>query len=239
MKMGLISRARTCSSAVIFSLVKQYNLVNKYEIYNDITRNLDKDYYALSKGDFDREKRFKEKFLKFTDKLFLEDNFICKIWPAMLIATPHRVIEPFEKTKEKIIFDLTTYLKIREYDQLYFLDRNLYDSTASWAYSKKSMIWRKQHRQPIVKLEPKDFNTVKFYILEYCLHQKIKEFLIEQNIPFIDIKDKPEPFIDSSIPITKSNNKYQELITNYDELYNFITDYYEIYVNNTKDWKFT
>jgi len=239
MRIGLISRGRTCSTAVLLSLINKYNLTNHHEIYFKVGRNLYHDYYSISKGDHNRNSRFKDNIIKFTNNLFLEDNFITKLWPSMFIATPHRVLEPFIDTKEKIIFDTNTYLRIKEYDQLYFLDRDLHTSASSWVYSKKSKIWRKQPKQPIITIDPNDYGIVKFYILEYCLQQKMKTFMLENNIPFIDIGTNAEPYIDPTAKIVKSNNAYSSLITNYDELHNFITDYYKICMDNTKDWYYT
>lgn len=240
MRIGLISRGRTCSTAILQSLIKKYgNLINNHEIYSSVTRNLPHDYYELTKlssGTCGRIDRFKNKMIQFTNKLWLDEHFICKIWPSMFIARPHKILDPFADTKEKIIFDITTYIKIKEYDKLYFLDRDLYKSATSWTYSMKSMIWKKHPYPPTITLESKDYDTAKFYILEYCLQHKMKTFLIENNIPFTDIGTNPKPYIDPTVTIQKSNNDYRQLITNYDELHSFITDYYQICVDNTKDW---
>jgi len=249
MKIGLISRGRTRSTAIIQSLSVKLNVPNYREIYRTIPDLIKKDYRLIRQQSIDLEfSRFKTDVLKITEQCFSQDSFITKIWPSMFtyhLSYKMSINETFDMIKKNTIFDITEYFKINQYDKLYFIDRSLHISATSWVYAYKNKLYHfgknggEPHR-PITTLNEKDFDVVRFYILEYCLQQKLKNFLLDNNIVFEDITDNSLEFIDSSIAkMRKTNNDYKSLITNYDELQSFITDWYPICLENTKDWTYT
>ena len=247
MNIAIISRPRTVSTAVINTLAKRHNLTNEFENYQALVGSLLPQSEELKNLDNEaKEKYFKNAILLKTNKLFKNGNFICKIWPRMFMQAPAIMLPNWtiDQIKSKTIFDITSYYKIDQYDQLYFLDRNVYSTTASWAYSHKISVFhterRKKHETPIIKLEVLDLFQAKFHVLEYVLQQKLKDFLIEKKIAFIDISNNTEDYVDESLLTTiKSEHDYPSLISNYNELYDSITTWHKFFVDATGDWKFT
>lgn len=255
MKIGLISRGRTQSSAVIASLAHNYQLINLSEIYFQVlptVRSIVDVKNKLLKINTDPKAIFAEKIKNLTNKISIEDNYICKLWPSMITfynydmnCEPNK--ELFDSIKKNILFDITNYWKIKEYNILFFLDRDLYESTYSWVYCKKTSLFHNykignityRKDSPSLILENKDFATAKKYILEYCLQHKLKEFIIQNNLHYIDITDCTNLYIDNDIVKTQPTNKnYKQLITNSDELHDLIEKWYPICMEYTKDWHF-
>jgi hypothetical protein len=248
MKIGLISRGRTCSTAIIQSIAAKYNISNQHEIYTQTYNLIQNDYLLRKKKSLELERdKFESELKNITNKLFSQNGFIVKIWPRMLIY-PHSMSASttFGMIKQNATFNITEYFKINQYDKLYFLDRDLHVSTASWTYSKKTHIFHynkgdlTKPRRPIITINEKDYDIIRFYVLEYCLQQKLKKFLLDSNIDFEDITNNSLDLIDNSVAtMRKTDNDYESLITNYDELQSFITDWYPICLENTKDWYYT
>jgi hypothetical protein len=235
MKIGLICRGRTRSSIIQDSLSKKHKLINNFEIYLRAQK-------VFKKGN-DLNNNFQTELKNITNTIFLKQNFICKLWPSMLIHRPHMFEnnQSFDDIKNKIIFNISEYFRISEYDELYYLNRDLHHSTFSWVYRCKR-IKLMNYLQPniplVITIDDIDLSIARFYILEYCLQEKIKDFLNEQQIPYIDITETYNQYIDNKIDTIPSNNDYNKLITNSDMLPKFIDDWYNICCENITDWKY-
>ena len=246
MKIGVISRGRTASSAVVNSLAIDNKLSNKFEIYFDIHINLSR-YYQLRPNTSKNIQftDFQSRLSVLTKTLFDQENFVVKIWPSMMCFPPHKIYknQSFQDIKDNFIFDITEYLNIHQYDKLYFLDKDLHHSAISWVYSKKTQIFHKRKNisrpTPIIFLDSVDYDNIRFYILEYCLHQKIKQFLLNKQIPFTDISNNIKSYINNDLlKIEESQYDYRNLIHDYTDLYTYISEWYQICIENTKDWYF-
>ena len=86
----------------------------------------------------------------------------------------------------------------------------------------------------VITIDDIDLSIVRFYILEYCLQEKIKDFLCKQKIPYTDISETYTQYIDNK----PNNNDYTKLITNCDMLPNFIDNWYKVCCENTIDWQY-
>lgn len=244
MKIGLISRGRTRSSIVQESLSRKHRLFNNFEIYLQAQKVI-----KLNEKSDDLN-NFQKKLKNITDTIFLKQNFICKLWPSMLISRPHMFenTQPFDDIKDKIIFNISEYFRISDYDELYYLNRDLHHSTISWIYrckrnklmnSVKYLQSNTSDSPLVITIDDNDLSIARFYILEYCLQEKIKDFLDEQKIPYTDITETYDQYIDNKIHhITPSNNDYSKLITNCDMLPKFIDDWYKVCLTNINDWKY-
>jgi hypothetical protein len=237
MKIAVICRGRTCSTAVIGTLANNFSC-------RPIGENFQPHSYVLRNRypNQQRDEIFKMRTLKLHKNLLFQKRFVAKIWPSMLIPPPDQIQqnETFIDFEHKIIFDIEKYLFLSKYDKLYFLDRDLYESTFSWVYAKKTSKFHniKNFNQNYsrIELNDSDYATAKFYILEYCLQQKIKDYLLDSKISYTDISEKTFEFDD--LPIKKSNNDYTNLIIGADNLKKFIDKQYQICVETTKNWKF-
>jgi hypothetical protein len=245
MKIGLISRGRTQSSAIVRTLAKKFNLKDNFEIYFQSHKTVINPSKTLINKNYDITKDFHKQLKITTNNIFLEENFICKLWPSMLCEPPNIFTnnQTFDDVRNKIIFNISEYFRIKEYDQLYYINKELHHSTISWAYSKQTQLFHryksKDYLTPIITLNDNDLNIIRFYILEYCLQEKIKDFLCEQKIPYTDITETYNQYIDTDvIQTTTTNNDYTKLITNYDMLPKFIDDWYEVCRENTNHWKY-
>lgn len=247
MKIGLISRGRTQSSAIVDTLSKKHNLDNNFEKYFQVHKRIIKyqNVKSLSNIKYNRDNDFQQQIKNVTNEIFIKENFICKLWPSMLIMPDHKfqIDQTFDDIKKKIIFNISEYFRIKEYDQLYYINKDLHHSTISWVYTKKTNLFHRgkftEYSTPTITVEDDDIDTIKFYILEYCLQEKIKDFLHEQKIPYTDISETYNQYIDTEILTTVvTNNDYTKLISNYDTLPSFIDDWYKLCCENTIDWKY-
>jgi hypothetical protein len=247
MKIGLISRGRTQSSAIVRTLAKRHNLEDVFEIYFNAHNHILSYQHIKSLGNkkYDKSKDFHKQILVTTDNLFNKENFICKLWPSML-SEPFNIItanDTFYDIKNKTIFNISEYFRIRKYDQLYYINKDLQHSTISWAYTKKTQLFHrfksKEYLTPMITIDDTDLSLIKFYILEYCLQEKIKDFLNEQQISYTDITETYNQYIDADdLKTTVTDNDYTKLISNYDTLPSFIDDWYKLCIENTSDWKY-
>jgi len=246
MKIGVISRGRTASSAVVNSLAVDNKLSNKFEIYFEMHLALSRYYQLRPKTTKNVQfTDFQTKLYNLTKSLFDEGNFVVKIWPSMLCLPPHKIYnnQSLQDIKNNFIFDITGCLNIHQYDRLYFLDKDLHQSAISWIYSKKTQIFHKRKnlyiQTPKINLDSVDYDNVRFYILEYCLHQKLRQFLLDKQIPFIEISNNFESYINTDIlQIEESQNDYKNLIHEYNDLYDYISEWYQVCIENTQDWYF-
>jgi hypothetical protein len=242
MKIGLISRGRTQSTAIIQTLAKRHKLINNFETYFGAANAIKKELHP-NNSLYDE---FQLSIKNVTDTIFTSKNFICKIWPSMLIVPPDKFEshQTFDDIKSRIIFNISEYLRISEYDQLYYINKELQHSTLSWVYAKKTRRFHRfnkhiKYNSPVITIDDNDLDRLRFYILEYCLQEKIKDFLCKQKIPYTDISETYTQYIDDSMLNTSAtNNDYPNLITNSDTISKFIDDWYNICCENTIDWKY-
>jgi hypothetical protein len=247
MNIGIISRPRTVSTAVINTLEKKYHLTNEFEDYHVLVTSLLGDNKKLKNlEDSAKQEYFENALLAKTNEFFSNGNFVCKIWPCMFMRSPVIMLPNWsmDYIKSRTAFDITRLFNIDKYDQLYFIDRDVYTTTASWIYSRKINVFHthrsKKHSTPIINLNTMDYAYAKFHVLEYVLQQKLKQLLIEKQIPFVDISNNYNDYIDESLLTTKkSEHDYPSLITDYEKLHNSITEWCEFFTESTKDWKFT
>ena len=247
MKIVLISRGRTCSTAISKSLAHLNNVEYLGETYfNTVHDNFVR--HRTYRPKFSKEKVFTEFYQKLevhTQSTFLKNDFLVKLFPSILHMPPNKMYKSdiFNSIKPYIISNLDV-LKITEYDKFYFLDRQFYNSIVSWVYSKKSLIWHQNKINPKkytkIYLDKLDFATAKFYILEYFLQQKIRDYLNNKNIPYTYIDESNyDQFIDTNIlSTTKTEINYKDYITNIEELDVFIDYWYPIIKQETYDWFF-
>jgi hypothetical protein len=248
MKIGLISRGRTQSSAILWTLFKKHNLTkNLGEIYFEASNNIVKyqSIKTLSDKNYSVNDDFQQQLKDITNAIFLRERFVCKLWPSMLIMPKHKFKnnQTFDDIKSKIIFNITEYFRILDYDQLYYIDRDLHKSSISWVYAKKTKLfhnYKNMKYSPLpITIDENDLDIIRFYVLESCLQEKIKDFLDREKILYTDITEKYTDYIDdSATPATLTNNDYTKLITNYDILPNFIDNWYKVCCENTIDWKY-
>lgn len=240
MKIGVICRGRTGSSAVTRTIAKKHQCLT-------IGENFQAHSHILGKKDIECSEKmniFKKYIFQSNKNLFFQKRFVVKIWPSMLILPPNKIenFETFVDFRQKIIFDIEEHLFLSKYDHLYFLDRNLYDSTLSWVYAKKINVFHKTKtllpNYYKIKLDDNDYALAKFYILEYCLQKKIKKYLQNSNIAFTEITMDDFDF-DSNLPLEKSENDYKNLIIGVDDMIKFIGEQYNICQESTKDWVFS
>ena len=248
MKIGLISRGRTQSTPILWTLFNRYNLTKNFdEGYFQASKNIFKyqGIKTLSTKNYNVNDDFQQQIKNLSNDLFLKEKFITKLWPSMLITPTHSFAnnQTFDNIKSKIIFNISEYFRIRDYDQLYYLNRDLHKSTTSWVYANK--LKRFHHYQNHkyspnkITIDENDFDIIRFYILEYCLQEKIKDFLCKEKISFIDITETYIQYIDNDVvPMNVTNNDYTKLITNYDILSSFIDDWHKVCCENTVDWQY-
>lgn len=247
MKIGIICRGRTRGTAILDALCTKHNLNNKNELYFDVNEVI-LTHRDLRKNISIRQLQelFTKKIKETTTNLFLENNFGCKLWPSMLAmpANEHNIYnESLEEIKPTLIFDVEYYFNISKYDQLYYVDRDIESSTLSWVYSKRTDIYHtysgnKNKYYPIT-VNNEDFAKARFYILECCLQQKIKNYLIEKNIAFIEISDENyNLYSDGTKTYEETKIDYKDYITNFVDFKQFIKKTYQEYSLQTVTWKY-
>jgi hypothetical protein len=248
MKLGLISRGRTRSTTILFSLTEQNQLRNFGEDYFrahiilkehlEIRRNLDSEKII---------KLFEQKINEITNQMFTHGNFGCKIFTSMFVTPPSHIIkntDTLSTIKSRTIFDATKYFRLQDYDKLYFLDRNLHDSAVSWIYTRKTKLyhtWKGEEKlsYTTIDLNEEDYGRAKFYVLEYILQQKLKKYMIEKSISFTEIDDSNyQEYLSESSPLEKNLVDYKDVIQGYQQLLEFIDKTYIEYSSAVDDWNF-
>lgn len=248
MKIALISRGRTRSTAILQSLSDEYKVENFNENYFR-THSIIKQRIGIMKNSSYGEHLnfFKRKVKETTHEYFQHENFCCKIFPSMLVLPQHVIPEgeTLDTTKTRILFNLEEYLQLSQYDSIYFLDRNLHESTLSWIYTRKTGQYHTFENDKTIfnpiNLVSEDYERAKFYVLEYILQQKIKEYLIDKKIAFTEVSDhnyKNYANDKNSIGMQERFVPYDKLIDGCSNLTNLITKTYEEYKEQTKNWIF-
>jgi hypothetical protein len=258
MKVIIISRGRTRSSHLQKSISNTHNL---RDLKENLIRGLhayDPEFdirYKNSKINIDelRFNQHKQLLINWTKTFFAQNNYVVKLWPRMLVSKPHEITYNLQDYKPNIVTDLSTILKLQEYDKVYFLDRNLIDSVYSWVYANitnnflffegdKSYV---KHLQQYDKISVKEehFSMLKFYIYEIALQNKIREYLLIKNINHTLLNyDEIPDYVDKNfnkLSIYKDAKfDYSKKIANYDELSNYINQTYDQALIAVKDINF-
>ena len=246
MKIALISRGRTYSTAIGTSLAHLNNLEYFGETYFKVHHDLLRYLYYRPK--FDKNKaftKFYQKLEEHTHSTLVNNDFLIKFFPSMLYMPPLLMYEndTFDTIKQHTIFNLDI-IKVTEYNKIYFLDRQFHDSIISWVYCNKSLNWHQTKINPKkydqIFLGKEDFAIAKFYIVEYFLQQKMREYLNNKNIPYTYVDESNyDQYIDNSILSTSQTKiNYKDYITNIKELDVFINYWYPIIEKETKNWFF-
>lgn len=246
MKIAIISRGRTNSTAIGITLAHHNHCewMDEHYVYD-----IEKLYrWVKYRPKYDKSvslKKFQQVIQSNTDNLFTRDNFVTKIFPSMLCFPPHFMYEhtSFDHIKNNFIFNLNI-LNLEQYDKLYFLDRSLMDSVISWVYAFKAgnfhtfKIGNRLHYKQ--QLDVNDFARAKFYILNYFMQKKIKNYLDLQNKSYVYINELSyDQYIDiDCLPTKKNEINYQNYILNINEFKEFINYWYPIIEFETKDWNF-
>lgn len=241
MQIGLISRGRTYSTIVAEVLSQKHNIINMSEYY--ICRGKDVLKYKLNDTKLENSEKvqlLEQKIIAQTKRMFdVKKKFVCKIWPSNLILPPNTMSsdETYLDMKNKTLFNLSC-LSLDRYKTFYFLDRDLHYSTVSWIYSNKTSLFHKhtniKNVYPKIDLDDNDYNLARFYIYEYCLQQKIKNFLHRTNIPYTLIDENNIDQHNKKVlptgkkllfyrTIEQNNENYNNLITNVEHLHDFIS----------------
>ena len=249
MKICLISRGRTRSTIIGNSLAEKLGVDNVGEVYYraqweikqsvDHRRTIDWNTYIPI---------FQNKINEITKQLLEKKSFICKIFPSMLIAPPMHIInenETVDHIKHRIIFNIWETLNLSQYDEIYFIERNLAESAISWVYSNKTGIYHKYKNKlndyKSIKLNSVDYARARFYVLEYLLQEKIKNYLQKNSIPFtlitennyLDIINGHKNMIDET-PVN-----YKEIINNAENLISYVEKIQKEYSLLVQDWQYT
>jgi hypothetical protein len=248
MKILLISRGRTRSTYLQSKLCQTYNLSDYGERFNKnsyaYSSSLDLKYNnTLDKVSDLRWNHFCNLTTDIVNSFFQTENFAAKLWPRMLVSFPQEISSNIETYNPNIITNLSLYFRIKEYDQIYFLDRDITDSVCSWIYAKiiKNFLFKNTGNSKIdmklqntpVCISDKFLPIVNYYIYEIALQYKILEYLYENDINFIklDYNDIPN-YCNSTlqgVDIYKhSNFDYSTIITNYSEIRDHSINTYEI-----------
>lgn len=252
MKTLLICRPRTRSTVLIDALSKFYNLIDldenqKFSISkfqnSTINSDMEEDYFSIFQGQFKQH----------VQKNFKNDNFAIKLYPRMLTMSKHTITD-LNTYNLKIITDLSYFTNIKKYDSVFYLTRDLIDSVCSWAYGNhidyynfrdQTTLQSKREQFPKLTIDIEQDGELKFYMLEAAILQHWKSYLIKNNIPYteLDYTEIPEyvtktcPNIQSKTIDSKLN--YQEIITNYNELEQYINNFYEVCLEKTQHLIFT
>lgn len=250
MKIAIICRPRTSSTALIESLQKEFDMTNYGEDYLNTIKNLPtySNFYTF----FQRRNNlpesghnFQQDIKTITNKIWNTENFVIKIFPRMLTIPPYRILESevIANLQKKVLFNISDTMNFHLYDRIYILDRDIYSSSASWIYSNRTYSFFPSERDLLkekkIKLTEKDYNQLRFTVLEYVLFCKLTNYLIEKEIPFTNITNSLNDYINQkNTQRKKSNRIFSELIEDYTDMCLYIDDYHKKCVEETKDWFF-
>lgn len=239
-----ICRLRTRSTYFLQSLCNYYNLVNRNESYFEIPNLYSCSLqYANTHPIF--YKKHLEQWMNYRQKLqeqtllnFTKGDFGIKLFSKMISSHPLFLHEN-QLHKIQIIENIENTLRFDLYDQIYFLDRNVIDSVASYVYSLRvgKSIYKTDAniKNQEVEFTDRMYSNVNSYILDCVIQQKIRTILDNKNFSYtyLDYHDIPK-FLErynqnnqSNLPIDTKYN-YSNLITNYDILVEYTNNMYSV-----------
>ena len=246
MRVAILSRPRTVSTAITKSFANTHNLNYLGESYFDIHKYLMRYYHLRPNHTHSNSfSNFSARLINHTDQIFKNEKFVIKIFPSMLHFPPSlmREQDTFTSIKKNFIFNLDI-LNLQSYNQLYFLDRNFYNSIISWVYSNKSQKFhsRKNKKETYIPvfLTEEEFSIARFYIIEYLLQQKIKKYLDNNKFEYTYVDEKNyHQYVDAEyLPTQQTVIDYKNYIINLADLNAVIDKWYPICEKNTEDWNF-
>ncbi len=242
MKFCILSRPRTLSSFFTYSLAEFHGLSNKFETYNRLANKLllVKQSCNLSKQKPNYLSNLRSEITHITNDMFLESNFVCKIFPRHFILFENRLnstdpnyyrLDTISETEFCVLTDYYNLFRLSDYDHIYFLDRNLYDSVSSYVYAIKTKTFAQKYKKTHILHKPitvtaLDYPHINIAILEYVVGNMIKNQLVDRpNITFLT-DDIVQEYVEKNFKPTLSTYKqsldYNCLISNRNELCDYI-----------------
>lgn len=238
MRILIISRHRTRSSLLCYTLEEYYQIFNKMEYYQRVLPALEPNpllrlvpklnlkNYKISAQDLEQGTK------KLTDDLFsIPKGFVIKLFPKHLLA--YNNINDFQYIK-----NISHAYNLSGYDVIYTIDRPVVESTMSYLYAEYRNVWMvrteywhktyQNQKKPIV-ITDRMLKVLDLKILEYVIQTKLKAFVHSQPVPVVDLQYDSLPdfceknFLKSNTIIDLKNN-YKELISNYTEIESLILE---------------
>lgn len=243
MKTLIIARPRTRSNLLIHAHSEFHNLVDKHEIY---TLGTGKIIESNTKNINFKHSLFESQVKKITEENFKQDNFVIKLFPRMVILGNHH-IENLDSYEHRIIDNLSYFYNIQKYDKIYFLNRNIIDSVCSYMFG--------LHVQSFISTDTSlyDYNEsviididdrLNFYLYEYAIQSRIKDFIERKNLSctILDYQDIPQ-YVGFTYPNIKNKTidskiDYKKIITNYNEVCDYISQTYKTYLDKANNINF-
>lgn len=242
MNILVVCRLRTRSTYFLKNMCDYYNLTNHNESYFDISNtyscslqyaNL---YPIFYKRHQENWKKYSHKLYEKTVDNFTKGNFGIKLFSKMLSSHP-LFLHEHQFDQIHVVSDIDKVCKFSSYDTIYFLDRNIIDSVASYVYSMKigKSIYKKNTDSAARHIEfTKDlFPSVNSYILDCIIQQKIERCLQDNNISYVHIDYNDVPIFLSNYKLQHSTDmpidtkyNYTNLISNCNELVDYTNNIY-------------
>jgi len=236
MNVLVICRLRTRSTYFLKTICDYYDLHNYNEDYFTLPSSYScaLQYNNAHNSIFDKRnqekwKKYIQKFEDRTNYYFSQSNFGIKLFSKMISS--HPLFLYHDKFQDiKMIPNIEKICMFESYDNIYFLDRDLFDSVSSYVYSLQvgKSIYYKNDKGKVVSFTENLYPNVNSYILDYLIQQKIKKILYSNNIPctYLDYHEIPDFLLDYKSTQSKNLTKdtkydYKYLIQNYDELINY------------------
>lgn len=260
MKILVITKPRTRSSFLCSALSNYYDIKNYHEPFNFIEQEFVelRTRFGLLKKKLHLQDLVNYQKKNLTQKiknLNVEESYVCKLMPRNILfsyrGTVIREEQPFE---HEIYLNFNEILKIQDYDKVYFLNRDVIDSSISFIFAQSinsflfanqsDLNYQKKKNQKMI-VSQHGLDLISFVVYECVLLEKIKEFLDKEKIPYtyIDYVECTE-YVRKNLNCNKpnmyleSNFNYKELIENYSECVKHIENKYKEFKNQLKYLEF-
>jgi hypothetical protein len=193
-----------------------------------------------------------------TDTLKDLDNqgdYVTKLFPRDLIFTTYGTsIKDGRVFEHEIYSNFNELFQLENFDKVYFLDRNIIESTASFGYAysidmflftEKGHLDYKKKKNQKIEISNLAFSFMNYHIYESLLHGKIKNFLDRKNITYTALDyHNCENYIEQNLKCDEpnlyfeSNFDYKNLILNYNQCVEHIETKIEEYSTLLKNVEF-
>lgn len=230
---------RTRSSYLLSTLMSAYNLVTKWEPYDDLQNDLYNT--SLRKDPADLWVKYQLACKKLTSEFMATDNFALKFHSHAFF----NCFKTFEACRKNKLFtldnsdylNLQEHIQIADYDKIYFLTRKDYIShICSYlfgSYKQKLYIVNMEklipyHNKPVIlqynKLE------LQALLIQHMLLPLFEQKLLETKLDYTKLDyDEVPSYINNNYPNAKSvyietKFNYTNLIKNYDQIVNVIEE---------------
>lgn len=239
MKVVVLGMLRTRSSFLLSTICNNYNLQDKWEPYEKLTRDVTGANFNKSPDNL--WLRYKEKTIEFTSKLMSENNFGLKLFSHGFFNS-YKIENCICKNQQirldsSDMLDLEKHLQISNYNKVFFLTRNNYvDNICSYLFGLNTkMLFEKEqallinfYNKPIlINYDKLHFQSM---IIKQMLMRVFEGKIIEYKIPYtkLDYQEVPH-YITSNFPNTETDFietkfDYKKLIKNYDQIINEIEE---------------